>query len=297
LYSGYTFKQWYQIKSLNKYVVIASQASLLFTLVAKVILIVLSKNIIWYAVILVGGVLIEVCILSFFYRIKAISNGINKFDLRYSKHLFTAGLPLVFSSLAVAMYMKIDQIMIGRMLGTHAVGIYSIAVTISELVYFIPTSIMNAVYPKIAKAKKDGKDYESLIIKTASLNVGISLTFAICCTLIIPYGIRIVYGEAYIAAARVIQIHCWAGIFVAIGVSHGSYLIFNNLQTYGFVATISAALLNIILNYYFIKWFGINGAAITTVISYAFSTYLFFIFFKDKKIFLMRTKSLLLKIY
>ena len=46
--------------------------------------------------------------------------------------------PLLLSGISIMVYMKIDQIMLGQILGDESVGIYSAALRISEIWYFIP---------------------------------------------------------------------------------------------------------------------------------------------------------------
>jgi PST family polysaccharide transporter len=47
------------------------------------------------------------------------------------------------------LYMRIDQIMLGQMVGNETVGIYSAAVRITEVWYFIPMAIVASVFPSI----------------------------------------------------------------------------------------------------------------------------------------------------
>jgi PST family polysaccharide transporter len=292
MYSLYILKQWYQIKSLNKYAVIASQISFLFLSIAKIIFLILANDVIWYSLILVGGTYIEINVLLSFYKKKSKHSSFGSFDITYAKHLFKASFPLLFQNLAIILFMKIDQIMIGKMLSPYQLGIYSVSVIISESIYFVPMAIANALYPKIAQARRDNGDYESIIVKTGSLNVLVCLLFALACTLLAPFLITAVYGKNYSPAGQVIQIYAWAGIPVAIGVSQACFMIFNNLQKYSFVATGSAAILNIIGNFICIPILGINGAAIVTLVSQFFASYFFYIFLKDKKMFVLRTRIL-----
>jgi O-antigen/teichoic acid export membrane protein len=292
--SLYILRQWYQVKSLNKYTVIASQISFIVLCMGKIIVIILAKNVIWYAAILTGGTFIEIYVLFLLFKKQSGNASPGRFDINYCRHLFKSSLPLLFQGFAVMINMKIDQIMIGKMFSTQELGIYSIGVTLSEIVYFVPMAIVNAVYPKIIQAKKDGKNYESLIIKTGSLNVFVCLLFSLCCTLFAPFFVKLVYGEPYRMAGQIIQIYSWASILVAVAVSHGCYLIFNNMQKYSLYSEIGGAIVNVIGNIICIPLLGIKGAAMVTVGSYCFSGY-FFYAFVHKKAFIMRTKSLFFK--
>ncbi|MDR2409496.1 MAG: flippase [Bacteroidales bacterium] len=291
LYPFYSLKQWFQIKSLNRLIVISSQISLLCVCLAKLFVLLYEKDLIYYAFILLGGLFIEVLLLfSFYCRKNPLKNNQGKFDYEYFSKLLKGSLPLLFQNFAVVIYMKIDQVMIGKMLSPQQLGIYSISVAISELLYFVPMSIVNGSYPKIVNAKKENC-LELLLIKIGSINFVISVIFAVFCTFFVPFLVKVVYGNAYINAGRVIQIHCWAGLFVAIGVSHSCFLVFENIQIYSLISMCFGAILNVVLNFLVIPSFGIDGAAIATVISQFFASYFCFAFFKDKRTFVLRTKS------
>ena len=288
----YAYKQWFQIKSLNKYVVLASQISFIVTTTLRIFYLIFFDNLYLYACILLMGLLIEDLVLFISFE-QCKDSSVRHFDNEYAKKLLNSSWPLLLQNIAAIIYIRIDQIMVGKMLSISDVGIYSIGVTISELVYFIPNAIANAFYPKVAEAKKTENDYKSVAIRIGQMNVAVCLAFALFCTLIVPFLVTMVYGDAYSAAGRVIQIHSWAGIFVGIGCATGSVFIFEGKQKRLLASSIFATILNVILNYLFIPLWGVNGAAIATLLSYVFSVYLFHLFFKDKSYFVLRTKCFL----
>jgi Na+-driven multidrug efflux pump len=65
----------------------------------------------------------------------------------------------------------------------------------------------------------------------------------------------------------------WVGIFVSIGNVIRAQLVAEELQKYLIITTIVGALINVILNYYLIPGCGMNGAAIASVISFAYSRF------------------------
>ena len=90
--------------------------------------------------------------------------------------------PLIFAGLAIAVYMKIDQIMLGEMIGKKAVGTYAAAVRLSEIWYFIPMAIASSVFPSIVKSKQlDEQIYKKRMQKFYDLNAilayGLSVPF------------------------------------------------------------------------------------------------------------------------
>jgi O-antigen/teichoic acid export membrane protein len=218
---------------------------------------------------------------------------LGKFDFLYFKHLIKASLPLLLSGISIVVFMKISQIMVGTFLSKQSLGVYSVAATISELIFFVPHCVTSAVYPKIVKAKKENTGYEKLIAKTGSFNIFLCVLFALFCTFLAPFLIEKLYGEAYREAKGVVQIYGWVGVFMALGNSHSCYLVFENIQKYSLYSIVSSLIINIFLGYFFIKHFGINGAAVSFLISQIFGNYLCYGFFKDKRSFFLRTKSLL----
>ncbi len=289
-YVLYILKPWFQIHSLNKYVAISSQICFWVMAAAKVLVIVFNiENLKIYASAIALSVFCEVLCLYVFHA--KYGHGVTtwKADSSYQKRLLSDSLPVVFQSFAIIIYMKTDQLMIGKMLNSEELGIYSIAVTISQVVYFLPGTLINAFYPKIAEKARNKQPYEDDVSTLGAVLIIPFILFALCCTFIIPYFIPLIFGEAYAEAGDVIKFHSWAGVFVALGCANSYWLVLNNLQRYSLYATIIGAVFNFALNLIFIPKFGINGAAITTVLSQMMATFGAYFFFKDKRSLKIRT--------
>ncbi len=210
------------------------------------------------------------------------------FAWRFSKSVFLSFMkdcwPLALSSAAIMVYMKIDQIMIGEMLGNTDLGIYSAAARISEAWFFVPMAIVSSAFPAILERRQQN-DTEYLIqLKRlmdlmALLGISVALVFSFAGQFII----NMLYGALYRAAGTVLIIHCWCGVFVCIGVVSSMWLVAENLQRYSFYRTLLGASINIFLNVLLIPILGCYGAAFATVVSYGIATYSI-ILFEDGKI-------------
>ncbi len=77
-----------------------------------------------------------------------------RFDKEIGKKIVKDSWPLMFASLMIVVYMKIDQIMLKNMLDATQVGIYAVAVRLSEVWYFIPVLITQSIFPAVINAKK-----------------------------------------------------------------------------------------------------------------------------------------------
>ncbi|MFM6025634.1 MAG: oligosaccharide flippase family protein, partial [Dolichospermum sp.] len=88
------------------------------------------------------------------YRVRGYSPWLWPWSLPLAKTLLKESWPLILSGVTIMIYMRIDQIMLGQMVGDKAVGLYSAATRISEVWYFIPTVIASSVSPAIYAAKE-----------------------------------------------------------------------------------------------------------------------------------------------
>jgi O-antigen/teichoic acid export membrane protein len=191
--------------------------------------------------------------------------------------------------------MKIDQLMIGRILGSEALGVYNTVVPLSEAWYFIPMSIVSSVFPAIINAKaEDQQRYQKRLQNLYDLMVAISLVIALIMTFASGLIYQIILKPEYSSGAPVLAVHVWAGIFVFLGVASSQYLINEGLTQLSLLRTAVGAIVNILLNLILLPRFGIIGAAWATLAAYAASTFFILFFNKTAKQGVMMLKSLLL---
>lgn len=122
--------------------------------------------------------------------------------------------------------------------------------------------------------------------------VWIAIAIALPMTFLSNYLVHFLYGGQYDQTGTVLMIHIWTGVFVFLGVAFSNFLISENMTIKSFYRTILGAVLNIVLNYFFIPSYGINGAAVATLLSQFSSNYLYDLFDKDlHPQLVMKTKS------
>lgn len=213
-------------------------------------------------------------ILYLFFKIKNKKTIIFKFDLFYSKELLSQSKWLILSGFMAIVYLKVDQLMIGEMLGSEALGVYSVAVRMSEVWYFFPTAIVASFYPKLLKSKLEPILYEYNLQRLCDVLFWLGMIVAIAVTSISSLLIDILYGEEYTFAAQVLNIHIWAGVFIFMRALLSKWLIAEGLLKFSLLTHGIAAIVNVVLNYLWIPQFGIEGAAWATLISYALSSYI-----------------------
>ncbi|AIM39209.1 polysaccharide biosynthesis protein [Sphingobacterium sp. ML3W] len=206
-----------------------------------------------------------------------------KYDPTTAKELLKLGWPLAFSSLFITFYMKIDQLMIDAILGKSALGVYSIVVSLSESWYFMPVAISTSLFPAIMNARRTSPElYQKRLGNLYELMVFVSVSVALIVTCVAPILFKYYYPPEYAEGLHTLQVHIWAGVFTFLGTASAQYLIAEGLTKITLYRTAFGALLNVILNYFFIPKFGIIGAAYATLIAYFASTF-FLLFIKKTR--------------
>ena len=284
---------FFQSKVKMSFVTISYSVSLITTSVVKLGLIFFQAGLIWFALSSVIEQALMGSVLVFFYFQKRYSI----FDWRWNSHtariLLLSSWPLLLSSMAIMLYMRIDQVMIKELLGPESVGNYAVAVKISELWYFIPVAVNQALFPALLNSKSVGDTvYRQNIQKLFDTMVLTSALIALPVTFMSEPIIKILFGGQYSQAAGVLPIHIWAGVFVFLGVSVNNWFLAEDLQIYSFYRTLLGCVANIGLNFILIPIWGIKGAAAATLTSQCIVGYFSLLLFeKSRSIFYLINHS------
>jgi O-antigen/teichoic acid export membrane protein len=207
-----------------------------------------------------------------------------RFSLSVMKKLLQDSWPLILSSMMILLYMRVDQFMIGELLGDAEVGIYSSAIRLTEVWYFIPTAIVSSVFPSIIDAKRrDESLYNYRLQQLYTTMTWIGIAIALPMTFLSDFVIKLLYGDEFAGAGAVLSISIWCGIFVFQGIARGYWLLTENLQKYSLIYIGGACVLNIVLNLFLIPMLHSVGAAIATTISYGCSVIFFPLFIRQTK--------------
>jgi O-antigen/teichoic acid export membrane protein len=269
-------KYWFESQVQSKYSVWVENGAFLLFAVVKVTLILCDASIMAFAwaVLAEGGVVAAGLLGIYAWRGGHLSAWCTRCNRAMT--LLKDSWPLILSGLAIMIYMRIDQIMLGQMLGDQAVGVYSAAVRVSEVWYFVPIAIANSVFPSIIKAKGQGEMlYRQQVQRLFNFMSLLALMVALPMSFLSAWTIHLLFGDGFVGAGDVLAIHIWAGWFVFLGVASGKWFLVENLQRITFYRTLAGAVLNIVLNVALIPRLGISGAAWATVISQAFASVLF----------------------
>jgi O-antigen/teichoic acid export membrane protein len=286
---------FFQSQTLSKPVVIVNIITLLISSIIKIVFIVFKMPLITFAwIVLFESIFLSICFLIIYSKKKiSISNWI--FDKKIAISLLKDSFFYMISATIISFYMKIDQVMIGNILGPKDVGEYAVAAKLSELWYFIPIIISQSIFPSLEKTKIISKKlFYDKLEKLFVVGYLTSIFIILSTILLSKFVIITLYGIAYSNAVVVLIIHITSLIFVFQRVATEYWILSENLKYFEIIRTFISLIINVLLNIFLIKKYGISGAAISTVITLFFSGYLSFAFYKKAHpVFQIMTRTLL----
>jgi len=286
---------YFQSRTQGKYIMRVQIAGNLLSAAIKLALIIIGASLKWF----IFALLLDAVLLATGYLFIYQNNGESilkwTFKTDIAKFLLKNSWPLAFSAILVSIYLNIDKLMIEYYRGAGDLGVYSNAVQLAEAWYFIPVAITASVFPAIMNARRDDPErYQRRMQNMYDLMVWISMALAIVITISAPLIFRILFTEEFYDGAHVLSINIWAGIFVFLGTASAQFLIAEGYTKLSMLRTAMGALINIVLNIFWIPKYGIAGAAFATLVAYACSTFWILLIPKTRQQGIMMLKSLFL---
>jgi len=192
--------------------------------------------------------------------------------------------PFALTSIFVSIYYWIDSVMLSYMKGNEVVGWYNAAYRLILILLMVPGIYFTAVYPLMSRFFESSKD---------SLRFSFERSFKYLSMLAFPLGvgttlladriILLVFGPAYLPAARALQVLVWSVVCIFLSQPYGQLVRSTNNQKVETKITAMGAVLNTLLNLLAIPRFSYVGASWTTLITEFFVTmYYFKLFYRTE---------------
>lgn len=263
---------WYQYKLLSKKTAIADMVSFVIASAYRVWLLMAGKDIYWFAFYNSLIFLLAALIYVPMFR-KDCENRIFV-SREMSRDLLKSCVPYLISGVMVSLYTQVDRIMIKQILGsTTEVGYYAAAVTICNLIAFIPSSISLSSRPILMQMKRDhAVDYNKRVTQVLAAIIWFSIFYSLFVTIFAQKIITVLYGNAYIYGTTTLRLLVWCTIFENLTKIRDMWLIGENQSRWVTLFSLIGTITNIVANYFLIHQFGIEGAAIATVMTQALVT-------------------------
>lgn len=289
--AGYVFQAmgvidfFFQAEVKSKYTVIASNCAFLITACLKIGLLIGSAPLLAFA--LVG--LAEIVLTSGFLVAAYVLNhgSIRKwqYNRQVACRMLSDSWPLIFASIAILVQARIDQVMLGNMVGNNEVGQYSAAMRLIEMFAFIPMIVSSTLAPYIARAKLENEGhYQKRLTDFYRLMFIAFLFVAVPIYFLGEWVVTLLYGTGYQRAGWLLTLFAIRLFFANFGVAKSLYMTNESLFKYSLVTAIFGAAINIIGNYTLIPLYQSEGAVIASVLSFAVTVFIVDGFFKKTRL-------------
>jgi O-antigen/teichoic acid export membrane protein len=199
-----------------------------------------------------------------------------RLDWAKLKEMLSFSLPLVPSSLAVIASLYMDRILIKNLLSLEDLAYYSVAYRISTIIILIMVGFQGALTPLIYSNYKK-PEVRNDISRLFKMFTAMALIMLVSISIFVEEGIIIFLSSKYLGAATIIPFLIYATLLWQM------YIFAPGLslaKKTGIMASINiaSAIVNLALNWIFIQYFGLTGAAVATLISagLSFTLYMYF---------------------
>lgn len=281
---------WFQYKLLSKYSSVVMLTAYVLVSCYRISLLVLQKNVCWFA--LTNAIdygIIGITLLVFYHKL-----GEQKLSFCFGRGLKMLGRSkyYILASMMIIVIQNTDHIMLTTMISETENGYYSAAITCATLAQFVYTAIIDSFRPMIlSERKKNLGAYENSITGLYSIIVYVSAVQSVVFIVFAELIIRIMYGAAYVAAVPVLRILMCYTIFAQMGTVRNVWILAEEKQKYLPMINLFGAVSNIVLNAFLIPVTGARGAAFASLLTQIFTNFLLGFILKPLK----RNNQLLLK--
>ncbi|WP_028128485.1 oligosaccharide flippase family protein [Selenomonas sp. AE3005] len=188
------------------------------------------------------------------------------YSTHYWRYALGFNLPLIPHYLSGTLLSSADRIMIQNMVSASAAGIYSLGYSVSQVMTIFNTAMQQTLEPWRYKKIHDGRaaDIAGMAYPTLMLIAGVNLLLMVFA----PELVALFAPPAYYDAIWIIPPVSMSVYFIF---SYGYFAVFEFYfakTRFIAVSTMAGAVMNIVLNYIFIGWFGYYAAGYTTLLCY-----------------------------
>jgi len=302
LSAGYIFQTfsvieiWFSSQVQWKYVVFGKTSAFLIISLIKAYLIYLGAPLIAFAWVGLAEIVCDAIGLTVVYRLKVGSMLKWTFNWCTARIFLRDCWPILSVTILNMVHLRIDQVMLGNMVGSGELGKYSVAVRITESWFFIPLIICSSSLPSFLKSEKNYPIvFNAHMQRLYNIMVFVAYSFALPIAFFSKEIIHLLFSDSYLGAGPLLAVLIWTGVFGSLAAARNTLIFSKNWNKINLLSMSMGCLLNVILNILLITKYGAMGAVISTLISYWFTVHVTCFIFKPlRETGWMITKAMLL---
>ena len=189
--------------------------------------------------------------------------------------LLAASWPMLINAIAVAVNVRVAQILVALLLDDQAAGEFAAATRLYEAWIYIPFVIMTSVAPALLNARaRDRAQYLTRLVNVTRILTGLSLFVFLFFLLLGRPVIALTFGPSYAGSWLPLVVLLASAMPAAIGTVTARYFVFEHREKAVAIRTVLAAVLNILGGLVLIPVMGVIGASVAVLGSLVIANYL-----------------------
>ncbi len=194
-------------------------------------------------------------------------------DGRLLKDIVKYGLKSYPGTIAQFLSYRFDFFLVAYFLSFAQVGLYALAVSWSELLFYLPDSMAMALFPAIASSRsiKDSNELTAIMTKAVMIIMFVGSIFIF---LFAGKLIPLLYTDKFLNSIYPLFILLPGVIMLSVWKIVLSDLAGRGFPQYKSISSTIGMVSNVVLNIVLIPLYGINGASLATTVSYSLTAIL-----------------------
>ncbi|HQQ66885.1 MAG TPA: lipopolysaccharide biosynthesis protein [Thermotogota bacterium] len=200
-----------------------------------------------------------------------------EFNLRKAREMFSFGKFIFLSNVVWFFKENLNNVLIGKLLGVSALGLFAVAFNISNFAYeYLGTKVYRIMFPAYSKFQDNVYDLQYAYLKVLKHISFVAFPMGVGIFTMGSDFLSLAYGEKWIAAIPLLKILAFAGILNTVGLGNIPVFLAMNKPRLNFFYF----LIQVVLFLFFVpigaRLYGMNGVGIAVlVISFLSSSYTF----------------------
>lgn len=187
------------------------------------------------------------------------------FDVAYVRHAIQLGWPIATSEVLRLLARRADVVVVYALAGPGPAGLYSVAVTMGELVLYAPGAVRIVTFP--AAAGLDDRDAPGYVAQLTRVGVLTAVIVAVPLAAVVPWLLPRLFGPGFTAAV-VPAVVLVLGATAAAGQAALSYALAARRQSRVLLSSYATTFVAMVgLDLALVPTFGIRGAAVAYVVA------------------------------
>ncbi|MXV16171.1 flippase [Hufsiella ginkgonis] len=238
-----------------------------FVVLAVVFIFKIKIDLYWLVYLHMACVILSVIVA--WYYVRPFLHYSFRFNLKWIKSIFHYGKYAFGTSLSALLAGTVDQWMLAAILSTKESGAFRVAVSVMNLIDIPTNAIAVIVFPQSAKRLASGgtEAIKYLYEKSVGTIVAILVPAVVFLFVFDKFVIQVLAGDKYAATVPILNVALIYSLFIPYGRQFGVIMDSIGKTSISFYNVVGFTLVNLTLNYFFIKQFGVIGAPCATLLA------------------------------